>query len=546
MSLPKPIQHSGPVAGHVGKGRVFKPPLAATGLLNIGDWTKDDLPDLLWPALVAAEQGDAGMCQFQNWQKAVQDALAHHGEADFVAESLDGRLTHLANLADRFPDATEIILEQGSRHGLLSTAVRRALASYPVRPASWLTSDTNLEAPEQSDLKLIADALLAVIRDGHREALIKCMRSWSMIQTGTFRSDPETIEALKDYPNSQGKSPATDSLIRASWGAHKATLLSNDPNYFDEAIKWARMFWGVNSVTSGCVRKQEVEVAGDTQTGSVDDESAEPNTASETARPAPMPDGGENLHQFALDVLGSFIEALETSPAHLYENERQEVVSGLVARAGRDVIAVLGTPDLWCLEHGAHIGRMLVETKIYMRWMARQDRSIYRQFQEYGAGKAKLYARIVDEFPTDARTDGFNESIEELTRLSHNHDVLDHRVVDTRDTFAEGKSIRVMAQEADLLDLYRQAYSLSSGVAHSEWWSVETHAMERCLNVLHGGHLVPSMALNPGGNVELATSWVGQFYSLVRDGLQILGTDEAAVSAAFAWMEDDEEQETVE
>ena len=184
---------------------------------------------------------------------------------------------------------------------------------------------------------------------------------------------------------------------------------------------------------------------------------------------------------------------------------------------------------------------MLVETKIYLHWMARQDLAIYRQFQEYGAGKAKLYARISDELPEDVRTDGFRESIDGLLRLSRNHDVLDHRTVDTRDTFAEGKSIRAMAEETGLLDFYRQAYSLSSGVVHSEWWSVETHAMEPCLNVLHGMHLIPSMSLNPGGNVELAASWVEQFYSIVRVGLGILGTNKDAVSEAFAWVNADDD-----
>lgn len=175
---------------------------------------------------------------------------------------------------------------------------------------------------------------------------------------------------------------------------------------------------------------------------------------------------------------------------------------------------------------------------IYLHWMAEQDPTIFRQFQEYGAGKAKLYASISDELPDEARTAGFRESIDELQRLSRNHDVLDHRTVDTRDTFADGKSIRAMADEAGLLDFYRQAYSLSSGVAHSEWWSVETHAMEPCLNVLHGMHLIPSLSLNLGGNVELAMAWVDQFYSLARTGLRILRTDEDAVTAAFAWMND--------
>jgi|SRR5271165_3057018 len=188
------------------------------------------------------------------------------------------------------------------------------------------------------------------------------------------------------------------------------------------------------------------------------------------------------------------------------------------------------------MEHGAHIVRALVEVRIYMQWMARQDPSFYRAFQDYGAGKAKLYARIMDELPEEARRPDFEEAIKDFETLGHNDEVIDHRVVDTRDSFAEGKSIRAMAEECGLLDLYRQAYYMASGVAHSEWWSIEAHAMERCLNVLHGGHLVPSLSLNPGGNVKLATSWVDQLYTLIRISLQTLGTDETALENAFAWL----------
>jgi hypothetical protein len=58
------------------------------------------------------------------------------------------------------------------------------------------------------------------------------------------------------------------------------------------------------------------------------------NVHSDEAKPTPMLEGGENLRRFTIDVLSSFVEALETAPAHLYANERQEVISGLVVRAG--------------------------------------------------------------------------------------------------------------------------------------------------------------------------------------------------------------------
>jgi hypothetical protein len=62
----------------------------------------------------------------------------------------------------------------------------------------------------------------------------------------------------------------------------------------------------------------------------------------------------------------------------------------------------------------------------------------------------------------------------------------------------DGKSVRAMAEEVGLSDLYRTGYQLQSGVVHSEWWSIEMHSMERCLNVLHRGHLIPSMSLPVG------------------------------------------------
>lgn len=533
-------QHPGPMAGHVRKGRVFKPPLVATGVFTIGNWVKDDLPDLLWPALAAAEQGDSVLRKFIWWQRDVQEALTHHDAIEFVAEQLDGRQTSLVRLVDRLPDAADIVVTCAHRHGLLSTPVQRILALYPFRPAPWLTGDLTVDGPSQDDLDLLADALLSVMKSGHREALIKCLRTWSTVQAGTFRADLQMIELLKDYPTNTGKRAAADTTIRAQWGAHRALLASEDPDFYSDTTKCARVFWGMNSMTTMCVRKREITSENDMTAEPVDadplNEGIAATDSDETA-PATIPEDGAHLRRLTMDLMSSFVEALETAPARLYENERQEVVSGLVSRAGRELVAVLSAPDLWCLEHGAHVGRMLVEVKIYLRWMAQQDPSIYRQFQAYGAGKAKLYARIVDELPAEARTPGFNESIDELNRLSHNDEIIDHRTVDTSDTFADGKSIRAMAAEAGLLDLYRQAYSLSSGVTHSEWWSVENHAMEPCLNVLHGGHQIPSLTLNPGGNVELASSWVQQFHSLVLDAFQILETDDEAVKSAFEWLD---------
>jgi hypothetical protein len=545
VPIPRPNQTSGPLAGHVRKGRVYRSPLAAAGVLHVGDWGRDDLPDLIWPVLTLSKLGTTAAVRFARWQKDVQEDLEGLAEPRFIADCLDGRLTSLDRLTARIPEAKIAVKNRAEERGLLPEEVANALSAYPFRPAEWLTG-RQMTPPSQEDIDLISGAILEVITDGHREAVIKCLFVWSAVQAGTFNSSAETIELLQPYPNESRTRDAADSAVRAMWNANRLMTVQEDESRFEDAIRWARVFWGANSMTSRCVRRRHAETQDveATETDMNNDTKSTSTAYADVPPPTVTPEGGAHLRRLAMDLMSSYVQALETAPARLHERERQEVHSGLVARVGRDVITVLGAPDFWCMEHGSHIIRALVEVRIYIQWMAMQDPAIYRVFQEYGAGKAKLYARIMEELPQEARRPDFEAAVRELEKLSHNDSPLDHRVVDTRDSFAEGKSVRAMAEEAGLLDLYRQAYSMASGVAHSEWWSIEAHAMERCHNVLHGGHLIPSLSLNSGGNVELASSWVNQLHALIRISLQILGTDERAVYMAFTWLDGAKDETT--
>lgn len=530
MSVPKPNQNTGPLAGHVRRGRTFSSPLVATGNLLIADWIRDDLPDLLWPALTLAEQGTDTAARFVRWQGAVQQDARGLAKPSTIADGLDGRLTSLDRLVAAAPDARESISSRAREFGILSPGVARALASYPYRPAEWLTLDLGfaMTPPEEPEVDLIATAVLEAWRDGHRESVLKCLSIWSRVQAGTFSTNAQTIELLKDYPGNEAKLSQADSVVRASWGAMKGAMTLNDPVYYDESTRWAKVFWGANSMTTGCLRRQDVERRQEVSTETDDGLADEPEVGG--LRP-------EDFQQRAMDLMSSYIEAVETSPSRLYDQEREEVHVGLVSRCAREVITALGIRDLWCSEHGSHIARTLVEARIMLAWMAGQDQAtIYRSYQNYGAGKAKLYSLIAEETPLDFVIDGFSDAVDELRRLSHNDDVFDHRVVDISATFANGKSLREMAEECGLLDLYRHAYKIASGVSHSEWWSVELHAMERCLNVLHRGHLIASTSLSAGGAAPLARSWVISLYALIRLSLDILDTPASAIDEAFGWL----------
>lgn len=220
MNMPTPNAGPGPLSDHVRKGRAFKSPLAAIGVLEIGDWVRDDLPDLIWPALVLADRGTSDAVHFVRWQEDVLKDLAGHVESRLAADWLDGRLTSLDRLAALIPMAKAIVKARASERGLLSGPVVRALASYPRRPADWLLN-ADFEPPDQASIDLLARALRESIGDGHREAVIKCLRIWSNVQAGTFSSNAATIDLLRTYPIDPSKRRQADSAIRAMWGAHR-------------------------------------------------------------------------------------------------------------------------------------------------------------------------------------------------------------------------------------------------------------------------------------------------------------------------------------
>lgn len=468
-------------------------PVAATGVLTIGEWVRDDLPDLLWPALFLADAGSAKIVRLARWQKAVQADLAGRVDPQVLADGLDGRLTSLNRLVEAAPEARNIILAQTYGHEVLPRSVARVLAAFPDRPAAWFV-DVETTPLDQPGVNLLARAVLEAVRDGHREALIKCLTIWSAVQARTFRADKPTIALLKPYPNDPVTRSAADSMIRASWDAERNLNLLRDPTRFDGAAWWAETFWGINAAATRCVRRRETDQPSDGATGTG-------GRHSESAA-----DGGERLRRSATTLLSDYAEALEAAPArHYAERERQEVHAGFVARAGRAVIAALGAPGLWSLEHGAHVTKLLVEARIHLRWMAFQDYSIYRVYREHGEGKERLYARIAEEMSQTGITI--------------------HRAAETEDSFA-GRSLRAMAEECGLLDLYQHVYLRADGATRSEWWAVATDAVEQCRNILHRGHLIPALDPAPGGDLELAASWVHSFHELIGLSRQILGMAE--------------------
>lgn len=369
-------------------------------------------------------------------------------------------------------------------------------------PGSWLLidpwTDVGVDVDPDEALQFLVRAIARMVGDPHAEALVKFLETTWLVFTREFTADEELINVLKTYPGVEADWPKADTYIRAGWNARKAALSANDPQLEDLRAQWAKSFWRQNMGHSICVREGDL--------GDESESSAAPGDQGHSADDARV---AEEVGHAVLTLFNRFLEQATSGAAapDLWDPAKHEVVSGLVARAVRAVVAVLRSPDLWSDEHGAWVIRLLTETEIILAWLAMQPEEIYRKYQDFGHGKRKLIRRHMQEL-----ADRMDDTPVELRKaLAHYEKRLggdwgeEFINVSVGATFAD-TTVRQMADESGMIVEYNKIYQPASGVTHGEWWAIEDNVMERCMNPLHRFHWIPR--LDPPCSVNEAVPWL--------------------------------------
>lgn len=520
-------EREGPLEGHYRTGRVYRPPLLAQPTdLTLSDWVRSDLPDLLWPVLLAAQRGNRGLASFGQLQRTVisvcGDAL-DESECDF-----DGRLTSLEEIP---PPLRDIIVKDVTSLDEYRAAVPRGLADilrlYDDVPGAWLLlNDRSPALPPDEAATLLMRSMVDVVRDGHLNALVKAAPFGWLVMRGRVSMPPEQVEILKDYPIDPEKVGMGDAFIRSSFLAFK-TFDSEEAQ--QRRAAWARSFWRQNWRNFDCW-PEEAQEDGDAEQapGAVDAESV--------GEAEDEDEGGDTLAQWAGEAIADAIEMTNDFLQHaldhdlevdLFDAARHEVVCGLASRAARATLATLRAPHLWTGEHGMNTIRMLAETTIVLAWMRLQEPDIYARYQDYGRGKAKLVKAHLETL-MEGGVGEYSEMVEKAAEGFGNKFGGEwggeFQQVSVESTFA-GVSLRQMALDADLGTLYRHVYQSASGVAHGEWWSIEDYAMQRCRNPLHLFHQVPSFDPDFPVTPEFSTLLVRSLEEVLVGAAESLGID---------------------
>jgi hypothetical protein len=453
----------------------------------------------------------------ENWP----DRGEHHGALNSIEEFVpkDGD-AYLDGSVSAFSAVPEEHREGARRRvmaaGGLTDEFANALSFYPACPARWLLDDwLAANAPDQAAAEDYLKKLVLRMRDG-RSSYATQLRANLIVRA--FRYDklsfgPERpgLIMLRDYPRnlSDEDRKTCESIVRASLGALMGAREDKHPIH---TSGWAAQFWRHNRQLSKCERRTPLLL---TDEDEPDEE---------------LPDGDppllvSTLRDGFLAAIGELEQKLqelqEQAEMNLYEPVTDEVRMGLASRQLRLLRRLVENPTAWTHERSPHLIRPMIDTRIVAAWLVfKNDPALYERYKDYGQGKLKLLKLNFEEHIE--QQGGFTETSQEYL------DYLEMRVNIERDEEFQGislkpnfgdRSIRQMAEDVGLKDLYDLNYSPLSGESHGDWGSLVTHDLERCSNPLHRYHRLGRFA---GGEEELRLDYLYHAVNLMDDTVEAI------------------------
>lgn len=461
----------GPLAGHYRTGQRYKPSIMALPGTLMNDWARDDLPDLLWPLMLVAEDGDAAAVAFRRFQEVVLRSVDSSTESPEF--SCDGRLTSL----ERFPPylRTQLLADFVGRTDaslLFAPSILGVFRLYPSIPGSWLLVEPwkSSKCPsEEESLNFLAGSIVKVLSDRHLNALTKTPPFGWLVLKQKIHLPHDLIDLLIDYPTNPSKRSAADAIILSSFLTFKMTDEAQDSGSKLERLDWARKFWDQNRRLTACMpaadpEDDEPEDLGDDSSGrdeDAHDEGAEAGVSvSEVIK---------NYLSEVDEIFADFTDAFfdPSGEIDLLNPSRSEVLAGIATRAVRSTVALILAPHMWTGEQGSAQLRALFEAAVTLKWLMLQgDDEVFERFQAYGLGKRKLQAKhtqdLATRFETGSDESNFVNRLAEQLEQKGGGEVADQFTEVNLEATFSGLSLRAMADQVDELDRYNTVFQMAS------------------------------------------------------------------------------------
>jgi len=514
---------------HRQEKKVPTPPFLTMPNLNQVSWPHDGLPDFIWLQAIREETGDLAAVN-----KALDvldefvpeppdtsgdeepDDKGRAQEADHPRpnEFLDGRISNLPLVAeDRRAEAREELRDRAP--WALPDALGHGFALYPECPAAWLYEDWVEHHRADPDIGVAyLKRLVAPIIDprGRPSSQLRTIPTARMFKHNKLFlvEGMAVVDLLPGYPVdlSEEDQRHVEQWARNTWNIH---WMTSDRTVADA---WAKHFWRQNWRISAC----DPEPAESPPLDEADEDAVEPSEAGRGRREMTVAEIQRGFVA-AVDTLGTELRSHQQRvEIDTYDATTDEVKFGLASRVFRLLRHVAADPDLWTNKLGPHVMRSMIDARIIIAWLIKQDDpELFGKFKAYGVGKRKLFKLQLEELMDrdDLSTDESDEALHRRLEAEVNQDVMEEFIkIDFGGSFS-GKNIRQMAQEAGLAELYSLSYQPLSTEAHGEWGSLIAFDLRHCGNPLHRYHRLGTFDTSPEVIVHLG--WVRTAFDLAQD-----------------------------
>ena len=470
--------------GHKKVGSKYLPPFMTYPKLETISWAHDMLPELLWLALLRDQQG---------YSVAVRNAIQL---SDIMNNVVQGPRKGGFSLASDFDEEL-----QGEHDEIISkvdSSLRQSLDScvglitkfYPEFPMKWLVSEKWMEETSVGleGLEQIKNAI-RVCGDRTSKPAMECQVLAFVMEAkaGKLKVD----SGIAHDPNLISEYPESDESRKMA--AHVRAALNAYVGHRKKPRTWPNYFWRHSFEISTCEYPSK----------SKEFEESHPDVL-DTMEPE---DGVIRIVNKTFEFGRQFENMAETEIQKLWNDARvdladpirYDVIIGLLARNLQLTCDIVQNPGLWIMPISAILVRCMIEMQIRLAWLIKCGSDTdFKDYVEFGLGQEKLYLEHLKRLSGEDRIDKEQiiEDIEEREKWINAQRFTFLLPVDVGGG-NKGKDLRVMADEAGILDLHRLVYSPLSSAVHGHWNTIARMNLTPCLNPLHGRHWLPYLPKRP-------------------------------------------------
>jgi Family of unknown function (DUF5677) len=497
------------LAEHKREKRTLSPPLMTLGGgMAPVSYHREFLPDLLWIAAMFDDgRAWSGIYEALDLAEGLSPPRQRNDGDQKRWEVVDGRLSAFAFV----PEDARADVRSAWRESVpwaLPDDLGHALLLYPECPAAWLYEDWSAESSVDPERGL-AFLKGVLVRYGDRETVeathLRMVPIARLMKAGVVHLMRGVGEDWPKYPG--GLDEDGQARVQASMRA-MYNLQGSKEFAPPAAYPWAEHFWRQNWNISACEFGIGMPPPSIEETEESDPPETDPRVTVQDVHAA---------WTTALWTLErGLVERQLRAPLDLWNPVPDEVRLGLASRVLRLVHELIDDPNQWTSTGAAHLLRAIVDTRIVVAWLLKKDdEALYEQFKEYGMGKTKLYKLHLEDFIDEHEATDLDELREQLEREVNAEVLEEFQRISLAATFS-GRSIREMAEEAELKPVYTLTYQPLSSEAHGDWGSLRRHDLRFCTNPLHGFHRIGRFELS---EVPGSLALVHMAFDLARDAV---------------------------